>query len=133
MRVIMAYEFIRFSFVGLTCFIINIVLLFVFIEFYEMHYAAATVVCFFFLNLLGYVLNKFFTFRHKGKFFTSFVKYFSVMVFSLGLNLFLMWILVGVAGLHYMAASVMISILMLLLNFFSHRIWSFEKFRKASS
>lgn len=123
---IMNPSFLRFSFVGFTCFSLNILFFFVLIDIFRMHYFFATAVCFFLLNSLGFILNKFFTFNYQGKFYVSAIKYFSVMAFSLASNIFLMWIFVGLLAFHYIVASLIISVFMLAFNFFLHRMWSFR-------
>ena len=126
----MRSSFIRFSFVGFTCFCLNTLFFFILIDIFRMHYFLATVACFFFINLVGFILNKSFTFGFQGRFLVSAIRYFSVMAFSLTSNLFLMWILVGLLRFHYIIASLIISVIMLLFNFSIHRAWSFGSIAK---
>jgi putative flippase GtrA len=83
-------------------------------------YLAATVAVFIVVNAGAFVLNRGWVFGSHRAFAPSLARYYAVMATSLTLNLILMRVLVETVGLHYLVASVAVSVLLAVANFVAH-------------
>jgi glycosyltransferase involved in cell wall biosynthesis/putative flippase GtrA len=122
----LARPFIRFALLGGVFMAINLVLLHVLVHVLKVPYLGACVISFFSLNLLSYGANKVWTFklepRIRG---AELLRFYGVMAVSLGVNLLLMFGLVGMVGMDVLVASVLVSVLLAVLNFLGHDRWTF--------
>ncbi len=117
---------LRFLLVGAVMTVCNIVLLWLLIDLLGMPLLAACTLSFFVLNLLGYLVNKGFTFRlpvHPE--WRELLRYYSVMAVSLAINLALMALLVTRWNWHYLIASVVVTILLAAFNYLGHAGFTF--------
>lgn len=119
-------EFARFCVVGALCSALNFAVMYAATDVAKFHYLVSTALSFFLVNLVGFFLNKLLAFRRSH---TppapELLRYYGVMLLSLGLNLVMMYVLVTLAGLWYLWASVVITMALLLLNFLLHKHFSF--------
>lgn len=120
-------EVLRFLCVGILCLSFNTVILVITIKIAKLQYLIATVIGFFFSNLLGFFLNKYFTFRAlKTNIWQEIYKYYSVMGSSFFVNLGLMAILVDIFKIDAIYASLIIAVIMTTYNYLLHKKWSFK-------
>lgn len=120
-------EVLRFLCVGILCLSFNTVILVIAIKIAKLQYLIATVIGFFFSNLLGFLLNKYFTFRAlKTNIWQEIYKYYSVMGSSFFVNLGLMAILVDIFKIDAIYASLIIAVIMTTYNYLLHKKWSFK-------
>ncbi len=120
-------QIIRFSFVGAFCLGFNTLILYVLMEFGHLHYLLSTIIAFFFSNLLGFFLNKYYTFRAlKTSIWKELYKYYAVMTSSFIANLLLMVILVDLFKLWAIYASLLVAIILYIYNYLMHKNWSFR-------
>ena len=120
-------QIIRFSFVGAVCLGFNTLSLYILIEFAHLHYLISTVIAFFFSNLLGFFLNKYYTFRTlKTNIYRELYKYYAVMTSSFTANLLLMIILVGLFKIWAIYASLGVAVILYVYNYTMHKNWSFR-------
>lgn len=123
----MSWRFVRFLVVGSGTTALNLLLLWLLVDRAGLHYLAACTVSFFALNGLGYLLHKGLTFRKGATIVPAeLLRFFLVMACSLGLNLLLMAALVRGLGLNYLLASVVVSALLTVFNYGSHRDLTFR-------
>ncbi|MBL1208661.1 GtrA family protein [Geminocystis sp. GBBB08] len=120
-------EIIKFTIVGIVCLSFNIVILWILTDKFKVEEIMATIIGFFFSNLLGFFLNKYFTFKITNtNIFKEIYKYYAVMTSSFIANLFLMFILVKIFHIWIVYASLMVAILFYIYNYFMHKNWSFK-------
>lgn len=121
------YKFFRFLGVGLFGFLMSLGLLVFLTESVGAHYLIATAIVFMAVNFLTFLLQQRFTFvTWRGLFMPGLMRYYGVMGLSLLGNLLGMYILVGRAGMSVIFASVILSVLFLLLNFVLHDSFTFR-------
>ena len=119
--------FLRFALVGSLCAALNLVFLWIAVEAMKMHYLAAAFLSFVFINAGGYMLNRLFTFKlGLSVVLAELFRYYIGMLGSLVLNLCLMLVLVSLAGVHYLAASILVTLTLVIGNFTLHRCWTFK-------
>ena len=123
-------EFARFCFVGAVCAACNILLLWLLTGIAGFNYLVSCSISFGVINGLGFIANKYFVFaRGNSNWASELVKYYVTMLGSLALNLGLMWCLVEVARLGYLAAAAVVTVSLAFFNFVAHSGWSFRSHR----
>lgn len=91
------------------------------------HYLLATLIAFLAITPLGFLLNKILTFRTPQEYAPiELPRYFAAMAASLAANLALMYFLVSLFGMWYLAASVLVAVTLVLANFLASDRWSFR-------
>jgi putative flippase GtrA len=121
------FRFVAFVLVGGVCLAANTVLLWALTSELGMHYLISTVVAFAAITPLGFLLNKVITFRTRREYARiELPRYFAAMATSFAANLALMYLLVSVFGVWYLAASLVVALLLVIFNFISSDRWSFR-------
>lgn len=124
---------IRFVMVGGLCFVTNLAVLYGGTDVLGWHYLISMAVSIVVANTLGWLLNRLWTFGESGQaWWAEYGRYLSVCFSSTLISLVLMVLCVSVMGLHYLLASAMIAVLMLIFNFIAHRDWSFAAAKRSS-
>jgi putative flippase GtrA len=116
-----------FVLVGGLCLALNTLALWLLTSGLGIHYLASTVIAFAAITPLGFALNKTLTFRTRREYArVELPRYFGAMAASFAANLLLMYLLVSVLGIWYLAASVLVAVLLVIVNFLSSDRWSFR-------
>ena len=119
-------KFVTYTLVGGVCFTLNLVVLWLLTSVLGLHYLVSTMIAFFMLTPLGFWLQKLVTFRTpRARAPVEWPRYFATMGTSFAANIALMYILVSLLGLWYLAASVVVSVVLLASNFLVNDRWSF--------
>lgn len=101
-------RFIKYSFVGVSTFLVDLLLLYIFTHFLHINVYGATSVAF----LLAVSLNHYISSRHvfsqsltpHAK---SYIRFIAIALCALLATVFFMYLLVGVSGVHYMLARLL--------------------------
>jgi putative flippase GtrA len=119
-------KFLSYALVGGVCALLNLASLWLLTSMLGLHYLLSTLIAFVTLTPLGFWLQKLLTFRtpHAAAK-IEWPRYFATMGSSLAANLLLMYLLVSVLGLWYLAASVVVTAALLAANFLVNDRWSF--------
>lgn len=120
-------KFVKYAAVGAVCALLNLVVLWLLTSRLGLHYLVSTTISFFTLTPVGFWLQKVVTFRTPTSA-TGFEwpRYLVTMGSSLAANLALMYVLVSALGIGYLAASVLVTLLLLGSNFLINNGWSFR-------
>lgn len=119
-------KFLSYAAVGGICAILNLAALWLLTSVLGLHYLLSTLIAFLTLTPMGFWLQKVVTFRTpRAAARIEWPRYFTTMGSSLAANLLLMYLLVSVMGVWYLAASVMVTIALLATNFLVNDLWSF--------
>ena len=120
-------RFVRYALVGAVCLLLNLAALWLLTDVAGLHYLLSTMIAFFALTPVGFVLQKVMTFRTPREAApVEWPRYFTTMAASFAANLGLMYLLVSVLGLWYLAASVAVAIALLAANYLVNSWWSFR-------
>ena len=120
-------RFVAFVLVGGFCLAVNTALLWLLTSVLGLHYLASTLIAFFAITPLGFLLNKVITFRTPREHARiELPRYFFAMGASLAANLGLMYLLVSVLGVWYLAASSLVVLTLVVCNFLTSDRWSFR-------
>jgi putative flippase GtrA len=121
------WRFVAFVLVGGLCLAANTLVLWALTSGLGIHYLVSTVVAFVSITPLGFLLNKVVTFRTRREYARiELPRYFAAMAASFAANLGLMYLLVSVLGLWYLAASVLVAVTLVVCNFVASDRWSFR-------
>lgn len=119
-------KFLSYATMGGVCALLNLVVLWLLTSVAGLHYLVSTLISFFTLTPVGFWLQKVVTFRTpRIRAHIEWPRYFVTMGSSLAANLGLMYVLVSLAGLWYLAASVVVTVTLLAANFLLNDRWSF--------
>jgi putative flippase GtrA len=113
--------------VGALCLGLNTLALWGLTSGLGLHYLWSTVIAFSTITPLGFLLNKVLTFRTRREYAAvELPRYFAAMAASLVANIALMYLLVSVLRVWYLAASLLVAITLLVVNFLTSDRWSFR-------
>lgn len=119
-------KFVRYAFIGGVCTALNLAVQWLLTSAVGLHYLASTTIAFFTLTPLGFWLQKVVTFRtSQERTHVEWPRYLTTMGSSLAANVALMYLLVSVLGLWYLAACVVVTLMLLAANFLANDRWSF--------
>ena len=119
-------KFASYAMVGGGCTLLNLAILWLLTSVVGLHYLVSTMISFLALTPVGFWLQKVMTFRTpRAAARIEWPRYFTTMASSFAANLALMYLLVSLAGLWYLAASVVVTVLLLAANFLVNDRWSF--------
>lgn len=120
-------RFAAFVLVGGFCLGLNTLVLWWLTSVLGLHYLVSTLIAFFAITPLGFLLNKVLTFRTRREYARiELPRYFAAMAASLGANLALMVLLVSVLGVWYLLASLIVAVTLVCVNFLTSDRWSFR-------
>ena len=121
-------QFLRFALVGGLMTGLNLGWLALLTGPLGLGYLLACTISYFILNAVGYLANRVLAFKpshpaHRAEL----LRYYLVMAASLGANLGLMAIFVDGFGLEVLQASVLVTLLLALVNYFGHSVYTFKQ------
>ena len=120
---------LRFCVVGIICTAIDFGVLILFREVFGVHYLISNAASFTASVIVSYILSMRYVFQGKKN--TSKVKEFVIFVIlsaiGLGLNELLMWVSVNNLKMSYLWGKVIATVLVMVYNFFSKKIFLEEK------
>jgi putative flippase GtrA len=126
-RLALPFRFGAFVLVGGACLAANTVLLWALTSGLGIHYLLSTVLAFAAITPFGFLLNKVITFRTRREYARiELPRYFAAMAASFAANLALMYVLVSVLGVWYLAASLIVAVVLVIFNFLTSDRWSFR-------
>ena len=120
-------EFLRFIFVGGTCFTLNLLILWTGVDLLGWSYVSSATLSFLGACVTGYTLNHSFTFgigAQRSR--TALLRYLGIASGSLICSLALMYILVDLVALHYLLANILAAVILLGCNYLAHKFWTFR-------
>lgn len=123
----MLAQFIKFSLVGVLNTAIHYGVFYVLYRYAGLYHLLASAAGFCLAVVHSYILNKFWTFRRRGsRIREEFLKFFLVSIFSLGVNLAGMAILVELLAVQPPVAQLVTIGITLVVNFLSNKFWTFR-------
>jgi len=119
-------KFLTYAVVGGIVTLLNLGVLWLCTEVIGLHYLVSAMISFTTLTPVAFWLQKLVTFRTpRARAPVEWPRYFATMATSLAANLALMYVLVSLLGLWYLAASIVVTVLLVVGNFLVNDRWSF--------
>ncbi|MFA6554483.1 MAG: GtrA family protein [Candidatus Paceibacterota bacterium] len=122
-------KLVRFLISGGTATFVNIALLYVFTDVFDIWYITSAIMAFVIAFVVSFTLQKFWTFQDMSKegMHRQAIIYFTMASFNLCLNAGLLYLCVEYIGLHYLSAQILISILIAIENYFVYQFLIFRR------
>lgn len=122
------YQFSRYFIVGGIATLVDWSTFYFFAITIQFNYQGALVVAFILGSLTNYILNKIFTFRCRSKKIAGqMAMHLSVSAISLLMNMGAMYVLVSILNFGKMPSRIIVTIIMLVINFLTHKYLTFNK------
>lgn len=114
---------VRYLISGGTAALVLLTFLYVFKEFFHLHYLLSSLSAIFVATIVGFILQKFWTFKDHtlSRVRTQITLYILLGVFNMAANTFCMYILVSIVHLHYFFSQIISCALLALFNFSMYR------------
>jgi len=122
-------QFIKFSIVGGVGTLINIAILYILTEFFNIYYLISAIFAFIVALTNNFILNKIWTFEEKLKegALRKYIKFFTISVIALTVNLSFLYIFVEYFKIWYIFAQFLAILITLIINFSGNKLWTFIK------
>lgn len=121
-------ELLKFSIVGASGYVVNLVVYVVLLDVFDLHYLPAAVCSFVVAVSNNYFWNRQWTFRHRrGHVYYQGMRFFLVSLAALGANLLVLHLLIAYAGLGRLLAQAIAIVFVTPLNFVGNKLWSFRR------
>ena len=126
-------NFAKYTFVGIIGLILDMSLLYVFVEFLNIPVLFASALSFFVSIINNFFWHKYWTFRDMSSHFErQFVSFFIICVINMGITVVCMYLFVDMAHIWYMFSKVITSIIVLAFSYTANRMFTFKLRTKAS-
>lgn len=120
-------QFVKFSLVGSSNTVIDVIVYFFLTRFVDFYYILAAFISFIVAVTWSFFLNRRWTFRHSGRDMTNqYIKFFTVNTFVMVMNLSSLFVLVDVFGFYDLVAKLCAAIVLALVNFSLNKFWTFR-------
>lgn len=120
-------KFFKYSIVGVSGTILDLVFLFIFVEFLFLGVILGSVLSFIIAATNNFIFNKIWTFNNKSKEYRhQYIKFLLVSIVGLIITVFLMFVFNTLIGIWYILAKLMTSGIVLMWNFLGNRLWTFK-------
>jgi putative flippase GtrA len=118
----------KFGVVGLSGYVVNLVVYALLLKQAGVHYLLAATVSFLVAATNNYIWNRLWTFRHqRGHVAYQGLRFLIVAILAYGANLLVLTGLVEVAGVDKIVAQAIAIVLVTPLNFIGNKLWSFRR------
>jgi len=122
------WKFTKFSFVGGICAVIDYLVFFIGLQFFDLNYMYALCLSVFFSGSTNFILNKFLTFKNKSKrYLWQSSKFAIVVVISIMMNFAIMYLFVDILKIYPLIARLLTILIMWGMNFLMHSTFTFRK------
>ena len=123
-------QFFRFCLVGTSGVLVNMVVMWAAYEMLGLHYVISSVLAFFISTINNFTLNKFFTFHDTQRGWAAvlkqYLKFVSVTLIGLGINLGLLVLLVETTGMDPVWANLLGVLAATVSNFVGNKLYAFR-------
>jgi putative flippase GtrA len=127
-RFLFEKQFVRYIFVGGVATVVDWGTFYILNVLLRTHYQVSLVIAWLLGVLVHYTLNRLFAFRSKAKqVFKQIATHITISILSLGMSSLFMYILVELVSLFPMYARILITAIMIIFNYFMHRLFTFNE------
>ncbi len=121
-------QYFQFITVGGIGVILNLALLFLFTEFIGMYYILSESLAFFIATVNNFILNKVWTFKEnlKNDPFKKLIQYLGISMIGVTINLSVLFLLVEFFSIWYMIAEIFATAASSVVNYLGNKFWTFK-------
>ena len=118
---------LRYMLIGGICGMLDLLLLYVFVNYFHIWYLHAAITSFIIVLMIGYSGQKYFTFKnYKENYKEQLAVFFVVAGIGLIMNTFLMFLFVSLMNIWYILASIIVKFIILIWNYFANKNITFR-------
>lgn len=118
--------FVKFLGIGGIATALQYVLLAIMVELLGINAVIASTLAYVASSVANYMMNYYFTFSSTAGHRQAASKFAVVVCCGLGINAGVMFILLNVVGLHYLAAQICATLVVLICNYIAHKHWTYK-------
>ena len=118
--------FIKFLGIGAIATMIQYIIFIAFVELTSIKIVVASALGYGISSIFNYIMNYHYTFLSDAKHQIAAVKFTIVALVGLSLNSLLMYVLVELLSMHYIISQILVTGILLVVNFFAHKLWTFQ-------
>ncbi|HOY56346.1 MAG TPA: GtrA family protein [bacterium] len=128
LKEILSIKFVRFSISGVVATLVDVLLLYILVEWLEVWYLIAAVPSFLVGSFVHFLISFGWVFEHERekRFWHKYLKFTSIHILSLGINLVLMYLFVQFFHTHYLIGKAAAVIGSLAWNFWGNKKFTFK-------
>lgn len=125
------FQALRFSFVGVFCFLLDYGLMIFLTECFEVDYLLSSTISYCISIIVNYLLSLKFVFKapKENNKKIAFILFMIVSIVGLGINQALLWFTVDILTIHYMLAKVLTALIVTIYNFISKKMITEKHYR----
>lgn len=117
----------RYTAIGVATFIIDLALLFLFIDALDLNIFLSTAVAFIGALTLNYFLSRHYVFPHSNRSgVVGYVYFIGFAITGMAITVVLMWVLVSFTALHFAASRIIIALMVGIVNYFANLVFNFK-------
>lgn len=121
----------KYAIVGITGTLIDVVALFILVQFFHFSVLSAVTISFVLAATNNFIWNKFWTFNNRNaNYHHQYLKFLIVSIIGLMITLLFMFIFHIIAGIWYIFAKLITSLLVLYWNYWGNKNWTFRPAEK---
>lgn len=122
-------QFVRFAMVGVIGTFVNIFILYLLTEYYNIYYMVSAFFGFIVAATINFILNKIWTFGEslKTNLTQKYAQFFIVSLIALTVNIIFLYIFTEYFKVYYIVSQIIAIGLSLIINFIGNKIWTFRK------
>ncbi len=128
LKKILSIKFVRFSISGMVATLVDVLVLYILVEWLHVWYLIAATPSFLVGSFVHFLISYNWVFEHEGKidFWHKYLKFTSIHILSLGINLVLMYLFVQFLHTHYLVGKAAAVIGSLAWNFWGNKKFTFK-------
>ena len=123
------FQFFKFAFVGLIGTFVNIFILYILTEYFNIFYIMSAFCAFLVAVTTNFIFDKIWTFNEKiyERIAKEYSTFFFVSLSALSVNIFFLYVFTEFLGIYYIISQIMAIGISLMINFIGNKIWTFHK------
>jgi putative flippase GtrA len=118
--------FIKFLGIGAIATIIQYIIFIALVEFTSLAVVLSSALGYGISSIFNYLMNYHYTFSSEAKHKVASLKFTLVALIGLSLNSILMYLLLELFEVHYIVSQIIVTGVILVINFFAHKLWTFQ-------
>ena len=120
-------ELFLYGVFGLLAFFVNVGAFYVFSSVLHFHYLRANALAWICATVFAFFTNKVIVFRSDGNTAKESCMFLSARLFTLLLDMFLMWLFVGCIGIKELVAKIIVNVVVIVTNYVMSKFWVFRR------
>ena len=119
-------ELFLYGIFGLLAFLVNVIAFYLFATALGWHYLLSNALAWITATTFAFFTNKMIVFRSNGGMAKEAVSFLAARLFTLAIDMFLMWLFVSVISLDELLAKIIVNVVVIVTNYVMSKLWVFK-------